>query len=270
MPADAPPLSWSIDIRDATSGAVLLQRNPDHPLRTASIGKVLLLIHLARQITSGRLAPLEPVRRLPEDSVADSGLWQHLAVDSLPIADLCTLVGSVSDNLATNVLLRRVGLDAVAGTATDLGLVHTALHDRVRDHRTAENPPTLSTGSAADLTRLMTDLHRGTIFDPATSATVLGWLAHGTDLSQVAAHWGLDPLAHAAPDRGLTLHHKTGTDTDVRAETGLLTGPRCTVAYTVIANWSSDTDLRDPVLAEQARLGEQIAAFATSSQRRDF
>ena len=157
-------------------------------LPAASVGKVLLLIEVARTLDLA-----EPLTRTREDAVADSGLWQHLAVDTLPAGDLAALVGAVSDNLATNVLLRRVGLDAVRRTAGELGLEHTALHDRVRDARTAAHPPALSTATASELSLLFTRLDE----------RVLGWLALDADLSMVAGGLGLDPLAHVEPERGI-------------------------------------------------------------------
>jgi beta-lactamase class A len=54
---------------------------------------------------SGRSTPLA---RTAEDPVVDSGLWQHLAAEALSAGDLAVLVGAVSDNLATNTLLRHV------------------------------------------------------------------------------------------------------------------------------------------------------------------
>ncbi len=72
--------------------------------------------------------------------VADSGLWQHLRVEDLSVDDLCVLIASVSDNVATNVVLNKVGLPALRTLAESLGLVHTALLDYVRDHRGPDNP----------------------------------------------------------------------------------------------------------------------------------
>src|SRR5690606_13442739 len=130
----------------------------------------------------------------------------------LPVADLAVLVAAVSDNLATNVLLRRVGLDAVAATARSVGLRATALHDVVRDVRTPADPPALSSGSAAELAGLFARLAAGAAISAEVSATVNGWLATGTDLSMVAGALGLDPLAHVAADRSVVLRNKTGTD----------------------------------------------------------
>src|SRR5690606_10198522 len=206
-----PGVRWGACVIDVEAGAVLLDVDAGAVLPTASVGKVLLLVEVARRVHAGELDPAEPLPRTPADAVGDSGLWQHLQVPALPVADLAVLVGAVSDNLATNVLLRRVGLDAVAATAASLGLERTALHDVVRDVRTPVDPPALSSGSADELARLFTRLAAGEVLGPEVSATVNGWLATGTDLSMVAGALGLDPLAHTAADRGVVLRNKTGT-----------------------------------------------------------
>ncbi|MET3803516.1 beta-lactamase class A [Nakamurella sp. UYEF19] len=255
---------WSISLRDADSDAVLLEENADEVLKTASIGKILLLFRIAELLERGDLTPDEPLTRTPDDAVADSGIWQYLGVDALSVGDLCELVGMTSDNLATNVLLRRVGLAGVASSAARRGMTVTALHDRVRDVRGPQHPATLSTGSAAELAGLMAALHRGVRAGDTVSGHVYGWLGKGMDLSQVASGWGLDPLAHLGENLGLSVVNKTGTDSGVRAEIGLLTTPSRTVAYAVLANWDDDAEpqARHDVLARQRELGLSVAGAA--------
>jgi beta-lactamase class A len=252
-------VSWSVCVRETPHGRVLAELDSQAVLPTASVGKLLLLVEVARQLCAGHLDAAELLRRTPEDDVEDSGLWQHLGADTLRVDDLCVLVGSVSDNLATNVLLRRVGLPAVAALTASLGLRSTALHDRVRDVRGAADPPTLSSGCADELSRFLHQLAVGEVVTAEVSARVLHWLAGGTDLSMVAAALGLDPLAHAAPDRGLLLRHKTGTNDRTRADVGVLSGPSRAVSYAVLAGWhQSADDPRDDVLAGMRELGASL------------
>ncbi len=267
-------IEWGVCVRDAATGDVLAAADRDRVLPGASIGKLLLLIEVARS-----LDPDEPLTRTPEDAVADSGLWQHLAVETLPAGDLATLVGAVSDNLATNVLLRRIGLDAVRDTTRALGLRATALHDRVRDVRGPQHPPALSTATAGELSALFAALAAaaadtvappraeplpgGAAIERAVAERVLGRLALGTDLSMVAAGLGLDPLAHGAPDRGLRLRHKTGTDAGVRADAGLLDGPERSLAYAVLARF--DDARRDEVLEVTRAIGAALARQSGSA-----
>jgi hypothetical protein len=141
-------------------------------LPTASVGKLLLLLETERRLADGRLEPTTSLRRAPEDSVADSGLWQHLRTEALPLEDVALLVASVSDNLATNVLLRHVGLDAVAEVGPSLGLATLRLNDRVRDVPTADDPPTLSEGCTLDLARFAALLATE---DPRWAVSRAGW-----------------------------------------------------------------------------------------------
>jgi beta-lactamase class A len=131
------------------------------------------------------------------------------------------------------VLLRQVGLKAVRDRTESLGLTRTALLDLVRDTRGPDDAPQLSVGSTAELSWLFGALARGEIVDALTSSRVLGWLSLNSDLSMVASAFGLNPLAHRGTDHGLLLVNKTGTDAGVRAEAGVVRGPRAAVAYAV-------------------------------------
>ena len=257
---------WSVKVSDAASGHQLFASGPDTVLPTASVGKVLLLIETARQLESGELEPSVALQRTVEDDVQDSGIWQFMAADRLGVEDLALLVGVLSDNLATNVLLRRVGLASVRRTADRLGLHAVRLHDKVRDRRGPSDPATLSQGSAAEWVDLLARLSAGAVVSAEVSRRVLCWLQSGADLSMVAQPFGLDPLAHATPDRGLRLWHKTGTDDGTRADVGLLAGPAATVAYAALAHWDpAGPDRRMAVLAAMHAVGRAVLEAAGGS-----
>lgn len=260
LPQLSDDVEWSVCLRDATTSEVLAAVESDLVLRTASIGKLFLLIEIARQAEAGTLDLGEELVRSDDDAVADSGLWHLMSRAALTVDDLCWLLGGFSDNLATNVLLRRVGIAAVTATSSSLGFVHSALLDRVRDERRPSEPWTLSAGCAGELSDLMARLHRHEIVSAGVSARVVGWVAANADLSMVASAFGLDPLAHAEPDRGVTLVNKTGTISTVRADVGVVAGSSAVVAYAVLASWPEDVhdDPRDRVLAEMAAIGAAI------------
>ncbi|MBD8024968.1 serine hydrolase [Microbacterium sp. Sa1CUA4] len=252
-------LRWSACVLDAGSREVLAAHRPDRVLSTASIGKVLLLLELSRRFRTGALDPSTPVARGGE-TVADSGLWHVMEASSLAASDAAQLVGAVSDNLATNVLLDVVGLDAVADLAASLGLGRTALLDRVRDARGPQHPPALSHGSAAELASLVAAIDCGDAVAPDVSALVRDWLSLGTDLSMVASAFGLDPLAHRDVDRGVVLWNKTGTDSGVRADVGAVRSGDRAIAYAVLAEWESGADrsARDTVLDAMRETGRRL------------
>ncbi len=223
----------SANVVDLHSGRVLLAIDDRIVLPTASVGKVLLLIEVSARLTARDMSAYGILDKTPRDAVGDSGVWQHLQAPALPVADLATLVGATSDNLATNVLLRQVGLDAVRARTEALGLARTALLDLARDSRGPDDAPQLSVGSAAELSWLFGALARNEIVDAVTSQRVMSWLSLGTDLSMVASAFGLDPLAHRSPDHATLLVNKTGTDVGVRSEAGALRGGRRAVSYAV-------------------------------------
>lgn len=228
---------------DLATGRVLFSVDDHVSMPTASVGTVLLLIEVAARLDNAEFGLATLLERTPSDAVSESGIWQHLQLSTLGVADLAALVGATSDNLATNVLLRAVGLHAVRARTEQLGLSRTALLDLVRDTRGPDDAPQLSVGSAKELTWLFTALARGEIIDAATSARVIGWLSLNTDLSLVASAFGLNPLAHRKSDHGLIMVNKTGITTGVRSEVGVLRGPRAGVTYMVTMLFD-DTHLR--------------------------
>lgn len=228
----------SASVIDLDSDERILSIDDRIVLPTASVGKILLLIEVSARLSERGAPALEVLDKTSKDLVGDSGLWRHLQARSLPLADIATLVGATSDNLATNVLLREVGLDAVRERTEGLGLLRTALLDLVRDTRGPDDAPQLSVGSTAELAWLFAALARGKVVDSLTSSRVLGWLSLNTDLSMVASAFGVDPLSHRGVDHGLQLVNKTGTDVGVRSEAGILRGPRRGVSYAVSVQFS--------------------------------
>ena len=247
---------WSIDIRRGRE--VLFAHDAFAPLKTASVAKLFVLYELARRIEAGDVNVGDRVAKSSIAPVADSGLWQHLDTETLTLIDAARLVGSVSDNLATNVLIKHLGLANIQETATSLVSEQTRLLDIVRDERTHEHAPTLSLGTARDwadfLSRLIDDptdpIHRRVLESISTSV----------DHSMVAAAFDLDPLAHShEPGAGLALLNKTGTDEGVRTDVGIVRLAGESIVYAVICNWPAENpELRHDVLRTMCAIGEFI------------
>jgi beta-lactamase class A len=255
-----PGVRWSICLR-AGDGTVLASAAPSDVLPTASIGKLLLLLELARRLEADPALASRMLDRRDVERVGEAGLWQHLQTDVLPVSDVAVLVASCSDNLATNVLACLVGLDEAAGLGRSLGFEAIRLLDVVRQVRDPEvHPPHLSEGSAGELSDLMARLADRSLVSGAVSEQLEAWLATDADLSMVAAAFGLDPLAHVEPDLGLLLRHKTGTDAGTKGDVGLLRGDSV-VAYAAIARWEPErVDLRLAVDRDMRRIGEGLLA----------
>jgi len=252
----------SANVLDLQSGQTLVSIDDRIVLPTASIGKVLLLIEVSARLTGRDFSGYGILDKTPRDLVGDSGVWQHMQAPALPVADLATLVGATSDNLATNLLLGRIGLDAVRARTESLGLTRTALLDVVRDTRGPDDAPQLSVGSTAELSWLFGALARGEVVDPITSQRVMSWLSLNCDLSMVASAFGLDPLSHRLPDHATLLVNKTGTDTGVRAEAGALRGQRAAVSYAVSIQFADDNlETRLRAMNAMRAVGEELLEY---------
>jgi len=254
-------IRWSAAVVGEGGPESTLDRlDADEILPTASIGKVFLLITTLDQIERGLLDGTERVPVEDVDRVADSGLLQFLDGKTLSVLDLCRLVGALSDNLATNVLLRRVGLHRVTELTAQLGIRRSALHDVVRDVRRPEHPPFLSTGCAAELAALIRQTARGETISPSVSAGVVELLRLNTDLSMLASAFALDPLAHVDADLDVRVFNKTGTQNGTRADIGWLepAGEGSGVAYAVIARFDDSREVRRSVLDAMRAVGERI------------
>ncbi|MFJ6651947.1 serine hydrolase [Microbacterium sp. NPDC091313] len=224
----------AVRIDDLDRGTTVLAGDDNDTLPVAGLGIVPLLVEVAAAFEDGRLNPLEIVDRGGLEPVALAGLWQHLKAPALPLIDLAVLAAATGDALAANALLERVGLPAVRARLESLSLGRLALLDRFRDRRGPDDAPQVALASARDLAALFSSLVNSRAVAPRVSAQVSEWLSLNTDLSLVASATGLDPFAHENDDHGLLFVNKTGRADGVRAEAGVLAGPRAGVSYALI------------------------------------
>jgi len=223
-----------VHVADLDSGAVLVAGDDHLTHPVAGLGVVPLLIEIAARFDDGTLDPLEIVGRDRIDPVAVAGVWQQLKAPALPLCDVAVLAAAHGDALAANLLLARVGLDAVRARIEELGLARTALLDSFRNLRGPDDAPQVALSSAQELARLFAMLVNGEAAGPAVSAQVAEWLSLNADLSLVGAATGLDPFAHESDQHGLLFVNKTGRAAGIRAEAGVIAGPRAGLSYALI------------------------------------
>lgn len=224
----------SVRVTDLDGGEDVLTGDDHLTLPIGGVGVVPLLIEVAAQLDAGRLDPLEVVERGSVDPVAVAGLWQHFTSTALPIGDLAVLAAAASDASAANALLSRVGLDAVRARMEAIGLHKTALLDGFRDRRGPDDAPQVALSSAGELAHLFASIVDAQAVSPAVSAQVGEWLNLNQDLALVGAATALDPFAHEDDRHRLLFVNKTGRADGIRAEAGVLAGPRGGAAYALI------------------------------------
>ena len=132
-------------------------------------------------------------------SAAMPGVLQQLTPGrvTLTLRDVATLMVTVSDNTATNMIIDRVGMDRVNATMAQLGLEQTKLQRKMMDATAwSENRENLSTpNEQTALLKLLVDPESGrvsTVEFPALStrkrpAVPLLWLTAGVALGALCA-----------------------------------------------------------------------------------
>lgn len=110
----------------------IIEINSDEKFETASTIKVFILAELYRQIYEKKIKPDEILKYNEENYVEGSGVLRALDMGvQLTAKNMATLMIIVSDNIATNILIERLGIDNINKTCRDLGFNDTILHNKI-------------------------------------------------------------------------------------------------------------------------------------------
>lgn len=112
----------------ALASGETVEINADRSFQMASVFKVQILAELACQAVAGTLSLDERVELTEEMKAPGSGVLKELSAGtSLTVRDLAMLMIIVSDNTATDILLDRVGRNAVNARLRACGLERTTV-----------------------------------------------------------------------------------------------------------------------------------------------
>jgi beta-lactamase class A len=227
----------------STGEEVLLA--PDREFPTASVFKIPILIEVFRQAEEGTLALDERVTLTASDVVRGSGVLRDLDLGLRPsIRDLSVLMIAVSDNTATNMLIRRLGgVEPINTTLRSLGMQVTTVHMPVDFERIGDDNRRLAVASARELMRLCQLLGQGKLISAAASSTMREILGRQHYLNQVPRYFSYNPYGpELGMPQALWIGCKTGALTGMRADAGLIGLPDGTqIAYAVMNEGSTDT-----------------------------
>jgi beta-lactamase class A len=197
----------------------------DQRLPAASTIKLAILIAFAESVDHGRLDPAQRASVSPTDKVAGSGVlnWLHDGL-TLTLADLAWLMIAISDNTASNMLIDRLGFDAIHATCTRLGASDT----RLNRHFMRPTDPNIIT--ADDLVTLLVAIAE----DRAASPERCAWMRQLLADQQVR-----DRLARHLP-AGVSFAGKSGWQSGISHDCALLTGPGGTLAIAALTEGFAD------------------------------
>ena len=202
-----------VSVKDLKSGRTFELR-PDEPFPLASSIKLAVLYELYRQAEEGKI-DLAQVTRPPLPRVKGGGVLQELGDKvSLTWRDLAVLMVGWSDNEATNVLIGRVGMDAVdKRLEADLGLTRTRLRRRMMDLEAARRGDE-NVGTPSEMRRLVETIYAGKGLSPAAARDIRAVLATPKD----------SPFRVPLPE-GLVVMDKPGELEAVRCVTAVVDLP---------------------------------------------
>ncbi len=204
--------------------------NGDIVFTQASAIKLPVLVELFRQVEEGRYSLNEVVTLRPDDIVPGSGVLQQLTPGSvrMTLGDVATLMVTVSDNTATNMIIDRVGMDNVNATMSGLGLSHTKLQRKMMDTEAwIADRENLSTPN--EQAQLLELIYRGDVLSLASRNEIL----HILTIPKSSRIRSLLPP-------GTRVAHKTGTVSGVVVDVGIVYLEERPFIVAAMANWLLD------------------------------
>lgn len=210
-------------------------------VQTASTIKFPILVEVFYQVKEGRLNWEDLILVGRDNKVQGSGILQDLSSDLiLSLKDAVTLMIVLSDNTATNLVIDKVGLDAVNTRMKKLGLENTRLFKKVflPPERPSEEQKKFGLGvtTAAEMLRLLEMLYRGELVDRASSEAMIAILKKQRDRDQIPRFISFNEPAGTS--NGVTVANKTGALDRVRNDVGVVFAKNATFAFSLFA-WDS-------------------------------
>jgi beta-lactamase class A len=198
------------------------------PVRTASTIKLAIMIECFAEAAEGKLDLNQSLKVAGEEKVSGSGILQDLSNgDQLPIRDLIDLMIVLSDNTATNLILNRIGGNAVNARMAELGLTQTRVMRKILGDRSDLKPvPSgitkegakpenrkwgIGRSSPLEMATLLEKIYRGQLVSKSASDEMLAILKRQRD------HNGL-----ARDMKGVTVANKTGALDALRSDVGII------------------------------------------------
>ncbi len=245
-----------IALKDLKTGKTLLLNEREVFPQASSI-KIAVLLEAFKQAEEGRLKldefiPLDETRK-----VEGSGVLFHLGRPSLSLSvhDLAVLMVVLSDNTATNLLIDKVGLEAVNKRLDALGLSKTRLRRKMMDLKAA----------AEGRENVSTPLEMMTLLEKIWKGAALGE-PYRKDLLAILAIPKDSPLRNGVPE-GIEVAEKPGELEAVRCDSGIvmLTG-RPYILCVMTTYLKRDADGNPAIAAVSRIVYEHISRLARSSE----
>ena len=185
---------------------------------SASTAKIPIMIAIWRMIDRGEAA-LDDVHTVTRaDKANGSGVLRLMHAGlALSLADLLYLMMAISDNTATNMLIRLAGIEAINATMQELGMTRSVL-GRLMVGRLAVAGEQENLATPVDYTRVLEALFTGRAASPEACTAMIATLERQQNNRRIGRF---------VPDAaGWRWGSKTGSNTGVVNDVGFVEGPQ--------------------------------------------
>jgi beta-lactamase class A len=217
--------------------------NADAVMPTASVIKVAVLAELYRQVEAGKVSLDERREVTPDDWWGGSGVLKEFAPGLTPtVNDLARMMIIVSDNVATGMLVRLLGKDAINASLREWGLQETALIWQMSPGDDIRN---YAVSTPRELARLMELIATDAVISPEACAAMRDHLSRQQYLDQIPRYLPYNPYArYVGADDSMQVYNKTGFYTGVRADAAIVTSSDCRFVIATMTEGSTDPTFR--------------------------
>lgn len=224
-------------------GDILISENQIKKIPSASMIKVPILVTFFEERNKNNINLDELYKIKREDIVGGSG---ELNFDSVgkefTIFYLANEMIRVSDNCATNILIKKLGLDKINKSIKEKGLDSTKLNRLMMDFGAVKEGRENFT-SVSDMNKLLLAIYDSSIFPKSTNDTIVTILKGCTDKNRTARN--LPPNIEVA--------NKTGSLDYVCGDAAIIFSPKPIILSVVIENFSSEVQA-EIIMGELSRL----------------
>lgn len=241
-------------------GDIVIAHEPDQLFAQASAIKVPLLVELYEQAAAGELSLQETLTTQPEQIVGGCGVLQHLVPGSSQwsFADLAVLMIQHSDNVATNLIINRVGRERVNERLAQAGYQTIRLRRKMMD-MIAREAGQENQASPQEAARYMQELFRGRSSERDDGPSQLTE-THRQEILRVLRlpkTPGPSPLVAGLP-KGIACYCKPGMLPGLRTEWGVVV-PNEKPTYVIAMMATSDDDtLLEPLLGQLVSIANAV------------
>lgn len=213
--------------------------------RAASIVKIPLMVEIYRRAEAGDFSLADIHVLKAEEKAPGSGVMLHLHDGvELTLNDLVYLMISISDNTATNLLIRLAGMDAVNATIRDIGMQQSNLGREMKNRPAIEGEQE-NWASPEDYTLVVQSILNGNAASEASCQAMIEMLKKQQNTRRISRYipqsdeieWGT----------------KTGSIKGVTNDVGYVRTDKGTLIIAVLCEGMGDQHRGEQVIGEISR-----------------